>query len=74
MGTRKILRVISLIMLVVAVVFVYIALHCPTCTVPKHVLGFRTTLDMWKTFYKGYVVVMALLFFASFFFKKNKKP
>ncbi len=71
MGTRKILRVISLIMLVVAVVFVYIALHCPTCTVPKYVLGFRTTLDMWKTFYKGYVVVMALLFFASFFFKKK---
>ena len=71
MNTGKVLRIISLIMFIVAVIFVYIALNCPTCTVPKYVLGFRTTLEMWKSFYKGYVAVMVFLFAISFFFKKK---
>lgn len=73
MSKRGKLRLASLIMLLIAVVFVFIAISCPTCGRVFYIGSFKVTAEVCRTFYKGYVVVMIGLFIASFFVKNGKK-
>lgn len=64
---KKKLRIISFVMLVIAVMFVIIALLSMGSTIT---LPF--TVKQLHLFYKTYLVVMVLLFVASFFVKGKK--
>lgn len=72
MKARRTLRIISLIMFVVAVVFVFIALSCPTCGSVFYIGSIRIGSEVWRAFYKFYAVVMVLLFVISFLIPKTK--
>ena len=61
------LRIISLIMLVIAVIFVIIAFLSMGSTIT---LPF--TVRQLHLFYKTYLIVMVLFFVASFFVKDKK--
>lgn len=66
---KKKLCIISLVMLVIAVMFVIIAFLSmgSTITLPL-------TVKQLRLFYKAYLIVMVLLFVASFFVKgKNER-
>lgn len=72
MSTRTKLRLVILAMLLAAVVFVFIALSCPTCGRVFYIGSFQVTGEVRRAFYKGYVVVMCALFLTSFFVPKKK--
>ena len=72
MNTRKTLRIISLLMLLIAVVFVFCALACPTLGKTIYIGNFRFGAEQWRTCYKLYATVMLGLFVASFFIRKTK--
>ena len=64
---KRKLRMISLVMLVIAVIFVAIAFLSMGSTIT---LPF--TIEQLHTFYKTYLIVMVLLFVASFFVKGGR--
>ena len=64
---KKKLRIISLIMLVIAVIFVTIAFLSMGSTIT---LPF--TVEQLHVFYKTYLIVMVLLFVASFCVKGRR--
>lgn len=72
MKTRKILRVTSLIMLLVAVVFVFCALACPTLGRTICIGDFRFGAEQWRFCYKVYAIVMVVMFVSSFIVKDSK--
>ena len=72
MKTRKILRVTSLIMLLVAVVFVFCALACPTLGRTIYIGDFAFGAEQWRFCYKVYAIVMVVMFGLSFFIKDKK--
>ena len=72
MQTKTILRLISLVMFVVAVIFVVCALSCPTCGSVFYIGSIRIGADVWRAFYAVYALVMVLLFVLSFFVRKKK--
>ena len=72
MNTKTILRLISLVMFVVAVIFVACALSCPTCGSVFYIGSIRIGADVWRAFYAVYALVMVLLFVLSFFVRKKK--
>ena len=69
---RKFLRLISLVMFVVAVIFVICAMSCPTCGSVFYIGPFRIGASVWRKFYAAYVIVMCGLFIGSFFVPKQK--
>lgn len=73
MKPRMMLRLISLIMLIVAVVFVICALSNPTLGKTIYIGSFEFGAEHWKVCYAIYVVIMVLLFVASFFVKNKPK-
>ena len=72
MQPKTVLRLISLVMFLIAVVFVFIALSCPTCGSVFYIGSFRVGSDVWRVFYAIYAIVMVLLFIASFFVPKRR--
>lgn len=70
---KKRLRIISLVMLIVAMIFVFCALSNPAMGVAFYVFGIRIGADIWRVFYAVYVVAMILIFVSSFFVKIKKK-
>lgn len=70
MKKRIVLRVISLIMFVVAVVFISAALANPGFGRVFYIGDFRVDSEVWHTFYNIYAIVMILLFVLSFFVGK----
>lgn len=72
MKTKTILRLISLVMFVVAVIFVACALSCPTCGSVFYIGPLRIGAEVWRAFYAVYALVMVLLFVLSFFVRKKK--
>ena len=70
MNTRKKLRLIVLVMLLAAVVFVICALSCPTLGTTIYIGSFVFGVEQWRFCYKVYALVMAALFAASFVVKK----
>ena len=72
MKTRTKLRLISLTMFVVAVIFVFCALSCPTLGRTIYIGDFKFGAEQWRFCYKVYAVVMVALFGISFFVKEKK--
>lgn len=72
MSNRTKLRLISLGMLLIAAVFVFCALSCPTLGRVFSIGPFQVTAQACRAFYKGYAAVMAGLFAASFLGKGTK--
>ena len=68
---RVFMRVLSLIMLVIAVVFVLVAVSTPTLGSVIYIGEFRFGVEQWRVCYVIYVVVMAAFFVGSFFVKKK---
>ena len=71
MKRRKRLRWISLVMLIVAVVFVFCALSAPTLGRTLYIGPFVFGAEQWHFCYKVYALVIIALFAASFFVKKD---
>ena len=63
------LRLISGIMLVVAIVFVFCALACPTLGKTIYIGDHAFGAEQWRFCYKIYAIVMVALFGASFVIK-----
>ena len=72
MKTKTKLRLISLAMCVVAVVFVICALSAPTLGKTIYIGDFVFGAEQWRFCYKVYAVVMVALFGASFLVKEKK--
>ena len=72
MSKRTLLRLISLIMFIIAVVFVFVAISAPTLGKTIYVGDYKFGVEQWRTCYKLYAVIMIGLFIASFFVKKRK--
>lgn len=71
MSKRVVLRLISLVMFIVAVVFVACALSNPALGSTFYIFGIRIGVKVWHAFYLTYVIVMIALFAVSFFVKKK---
>ena len=63
------LRLISGIMLVTAIVFVFCALACPTLGKTIYIGDYAFGAEQWRFCYKIYAIVMVALFGASFVIK-----
>ena len=72
MKTRTMLRLISLVMLIVAIVFVLCALSAPNLGTTIYIGSFAFGAEQWRFCYKVYATVMVGLFVASFFVKDKK--
>lgn len=68
---KKKLRLISLAMLVIAVVFVLCALSAPNLGRTIYIGSYRFGAAQWRVCYAAYAIVMVALFAASFFVKKK---
>ena len=67
------LRLISWIMLVVAIVFVFCALACPTLGKTIYIGDYAFGAEQWRFCYKIYAIVMVALFGASFVIKEKQR-
>ena len=72
MKARRTLRLISLVMLIVAVVFVFCALSNPALGKVFYIGSIKIEADIKRTFYSIYAIVMVALFGISFFVKDKK--
>ena len=63
---KRFLRLLSLLMLVVAVIFLGIALTHPELGTVFYVGNWRVGVEVWQTFYVVYAVVMIGAFLLSF--------
>ena len=72
MKTRTKLRLISLTMFVVAVIFVFCALACPTLGRTIYIGDFKFGAEQWRFCYKVYAILMIAMFGISFFVKEKK--
>lgn len=70
MKKHKLLRIISFVMFIVAVVFVLCAISCPTLGRTIYIGSFRFGAEQWRFCYKVYAVVMVGLFGTSFLVKE----
>ena len=67
------LRLISGIMLVTAIVFVFCALACPTLGKTIYIGDYAFGAEQWRFCYKIYAIVMVALFGASFVIKEKQR-
>ena len=72
MVTPHILRKVSLVMLVIAVIFVFCALSNPQLGHTIYIGSFQFGAEQWRVCYAIYVIVMCVLFGASFFVGRKK--
>ena len=72
MKARRTLRLISLVMLIVAVVFVFCALSNPALGKVFYIGSIKIGADIKRAFYAVYAIVMVVLFGISFFVKDKK--
>lgn len=70
--SKKILRIISGVMLIIAVVFLSIVLTHPEFGTVFYIGNLRIGAAIWRAFYLIYAVVMVGLFVASFFCRQEK--
>ena len=71
--SKKILRIISVVMFIIAVLFLSIALTHPEFGTVFYIGSLRIDAAIWRVFYLIYAVVMVALFVASFCVDKVKK-
>ena len=67
---KALLRIISILMFLVAVVFLGIALTHPELGTVFYIGNWRIGVEIWQTFYVIYVIVMLVLFLISCRIKK----
>ncbi len=67
MNPKKTLRLISLVMLMVAVIFLFCAVSCPTLGRTIYIGSWAFGAKQWRACYKLYAAVMVSLFAVSFF-------
>ena len=72
MKMQPLLRRISFVMLVVAVVFVFCALSNPALGRTIYIGSFAFGAEQWRVCYAIYALVMAGLFLSSFFVKNQE--
>ena len=72
MKARRTLRLISLVMLIVAVVFIFCALSNPALGKVFYIGSIKIGADIKRAFYTVYAIVMVALFGISFFVKDKK--
>ena len=72
MNARVIMRVLSVVMLIIAAVFVIVAISVPTLGSVIYIGKFEFGVEQWRVCYVMYVVVMIALFVGSFSFKNHK--
>ena len=72
MKMQPLLRRISFVMLVVAVVFVFCALSNPALGRTIYIGSFAFGAEQWRVCYAIYLLVMAGLFLTSFFVKNQE--
>jgi len=72
MKARRTLRLISLVMLIVAVVFVFCALSNLALGKVFYIGSIKIGADIKRAFYAIYAIVMVTLFGISFFVKDKK--
>lgn len=70
--TGRVLRLVSLAMLAIAVVFAACALSSPTLGRAVVVGNFVFGAEQWRVCYAVYIFVMAAVFAASFFCREKK--
>lgn len=71
MKKKKVLRLISLAMFIIAVIFVFCAISAPNLGQTIYIGSFKFGAEQWRVCYAIYVIIMLLLFVASFFMKKS---
>lgn len=71
MNKRAVLRLISLAMLIIAVIFVFCALSSPTLGSTVYIGKFQFGAEQWRVCYKAYGLVVICLFAASFVIKRK---
>ena len=74
MSKKTILRIVTLIMLLAAIIFVFCALACPTLGQTIYIGDLAFGAEQWRICYLIYVLVMAALFAASFLVKRDQPP
>ena len=72
MKTKRTLRLISLVMLIVAVVFVFCALSNPALGSVFYIGSIKIGADIKRAFYAVYAIVMVALLVISFLAKDKK--
>ena len=72
MTKKKTLRVVSLLMLLVAIIFVLCAISDPALGRAVYIGPFRFGAEQWRICYAAYLAVMVGLFAASFFVKDGR--
>lgn len=72
MKMRKTFRLMSLVMLMIAAVFVFCALSNPTLGRTIYIGSFAFGAEQWKVCYAIYCVIMVGLFVVSFFIRDKK--
>ena len=68
---KKKLRIISLIMLAIAIIFIICALSAPNLGHTISIGNYQFGAEQWRICYAIYAIVMIALFAASFFAKKE---
>lgn len=74
MTKKKTLRVVSLAMFLIAVVFVFIAINNPQLGRAVYIGPFKFGYKQWRVCYAAYIIVMLGSFVASFFAKDGRQP
>lgn len=69
---KKKLRIISLVMLVIAIIFVICALSAPNLGHTIYIGSYEFGAEQWRICYAIYVIIMAALFISSYFVKEKK--
>lgn len=64
---------ISLLMLAAVAVFVYCAVSCPTLGRTIQIVEYTFGAEHWRICYVLYILIMIILFAASFFAGEEKK-
>ena len=70
--SKRILRLASLIMLIIAIIFLSVALTHPEFGTTFYIGDLAIGSDIWRGFYVFYGIVMVALFVASFFLKDKQ--
>ena len=68
---RAAMRILSLVMLIVAIAFVLIAVSTPTLGSVFYLGSIRLGAEQWRVFYVIYVVILVALFVGSFFVRRK---
>lgn len=73
MMLKKILRAVSLFMLIIAIAFLIFALSHPQLGSVFYIGDLAIGSDIWRVFYAVYATIMVDLFLASFFVKNEDR-